>query len=268
LISSEPSRCRNILHGEQTHEIDSLRDDARQLACRSLDLRIAKRNDSEIEDMIRMIVAADGKCRKRTVDAACHEDGKFEFEIDKAFEHRRLPGEWAPHFGRVIVRCDFPLALAVVTKRRGLQHGGCADFCECGVEFTFAVHPRKRRQRQSGISEKFLLPQTLLCDVQDAARRTDFTKTRAPFDSLRGDVLELERQHIHAARKVEHRCFIVITRGHFAIRELAGRRVFIRRESVHAITHAARGDGKHAPELAAAHHADGRAGKKGPRRIH
>ncbi len=60
--------------------------------------------------------------------------------------------------------------------------------------------------------------------------------------------------------KVAHGALVVVAGGDFDIGELAGRRILVGAEGVDAIPHAPRGDGKHAPELSAAHDPDGAAG--------
>jgi hypothetical protein len=92
-------------------------------------------------------------------------------------------------------------------------------------------------QRQPGAIEELLLAQTVLADVQHAPRRPHGAMLRSPVDALRGNVFELEREHVHAAREVAHGGFVVVTRGDFAIRKLAGRRVVIGRKRMHAIPH-------------------------------
>ena len=58
-------------------------------------------------------------------------------------------------------------------------------------------------------------------------------------------------------REGANRVEVVVVGGDLEVGDLAGRRVFAGRQGVHAIAHAPRGDREHAPELAAAQHADG-----------
>ncbi len=127
-----------------------------------------------------------------------------------------------------------------------------------------AADGTKRRDRNAGGSEKIFLPQPVLRDVQNRARRMNLAFPRAPFRGLDRDVLELERDHIHAFRETPHGVFVSELCDAGEIGELAGRAVLFRREDMHAVAHAPRRDGKHAAELAAAHHANGRSRRNRP----
>ena len=73
-----------------------------------------------------------------------------------------------------------------------------------------------------------------------------------------GDVLELEGDDVHPAGELADRVEVVVGGLDFEVGNLAGGRVVVGRERVHAVAHPAGGDGEHAAELAAAQHADGR----------
>ncbi len=76
-----------------------------------------------------------------------------------------------------------------------------------------------------------------------------------------GDVFEFERDHVHVGGEAADGVEIVVGRVDFHVGDLAGGRVFVGRERVDPIAHAAGGDGEHAAQLAAAQDADGRAGE-------
>jgi hypothetical protein len=194
--------------------------------------------------------------RGRAIRAARHEDGDLFLKAHELLQHRTRSGERRPRFCEIVARRDLPLTLAVVAKRRRFQHGRQPQFRRRHSEVARASHRHEPRQWNRCLIQKLLFPQAVLTDVQHLRRWPHDTMRRRPLDRLHRDVLEFERQHIHSARKVPHGLRVVVARRHFAIGELSGRRVFIRRESVDAISHAPRRDGKHAPKLPAAHHAN------------
>ncbi len=81
--------------------------------------------------------------------------------------------------------------------------------------------------------------------------------------SGRGNVFKFEGHHADVRRKTANGVKIVIGRNDFEVGHLAGGRVGVGRKGVHAIAHAAGGDGEHASELSAAEDAKGGTGENG-----
>ena len=116
------------------------------------------------------------------------------------------------------------------------------------------------RHRKAGVRQEHLFAHPVLRGVQHGARRANRSVPLAGLRRRGRDVLELERDHVHAARELrDTRRGRRTSRCHLDVGHLPGRRVLVGRESVDAVAHAPGGDREHAPELAAAEHADGRA---------
>ena len=103
----------------------------------------------------------------------------------------------------------------------------------------------------------------MLRDMKDLPARPD----RSPFSggrgSLRRNIFKLKRYRRNSLGKVAHGIQIVVRSIDLYIRHLPRRRVRIGRQGVHPVPHAARGDRKHPPELAASKNANRAARKNG-----
>ena len=112
---------------------------------------------------------------------------------------------------------------------------------------------------KAAVGEERLLARPLLRGVQRHAGRPHRRQRFDGVDRFDRHVLELERHDVHLAGERAQRIEVLVRRRDLDVGHLAGRRVFVRRERVDAVAHAPRGDGEHAPELAAAEHAERRA---------
>ena len=106
--------------------------------------------------------------------------------------------------------------------------------------------------------EERLLACALLRGVQRHAGRPYRRMLFDRVNRLDRHVLELEGDDVDLARERAQRVEVVVRGGDLDVRHLAGWRVVARREGVHAIAHAPRGDGEHPSELAAAEYTDRR----------
>ena len=102
----------------------------------------------------------------------------------------------------------------------------------------------------------------MLADVEHVSGGAHFAVFRCPFHALHRDVLELEGEHVDAPGEIANRLLVLVSGHHLKIRELTRGGVRVGRKCVDPVPHAARGDGEHAPQLAAAHDAHCAAGKK------
>ena len=190
-------------------------------------------------------------------------DRDLALEIDERFEHRLLPAERCP------------------TRARGSSLGADRAPAPCRRSRTrpSSARPDGRSRRSAGRrsasvataangvtgsprSARNVFSRIRCCAISSARPlgRTIACSSAAAAAAGR-HVLELERDDIDAARELADPIEIVVRRLHLDVRDLPGRRVVLGRERVHAIAEAARGHGEHAAELAAAQHADRRAGR-------
>ena len=199
--------------------------------------------------------------RELAVEAARRDHRDLVREVDHALDDRFLVSDQSPHAIAVLNAIDAVLALAVVAEGRGLDDGREADETEADGEFVERLGLGKRRHRVAAIGEKALLARALLGDVQRRTARPDRHQLRRRIGRIGGDVLELERHHVHAAGERANRLEVVVLGADLEIGHLAGGRVDAGRQGVHAVAHAPRLEREHAPELAAAKHTNGGAGQ-------
>ena len=153
------------------------------------------------------------------------------------------------------------LALAVVTKRGGLQHRRATQIRDRAMQAFERPHLAIRRGRQAGVVRNdFSRMRCCVVCRTDPLGRTGAQLSRG-LGGWRRNIFELERYYADVAREIGNRVQIVVGSLNFQIGHLPGRRILIRRQRVDAIAHAPRRDGEHAPQLAASQHADGRAGQ-------
>ena len=97
--------------------------------------------------------------------------------------------------------------------------------------------------------------------MQHVAAGTHRREPLASGGGRRGDVLELERDHAHAPGELGDGVEIVIGRANLQVGDLAGRRIVVGRQHVHAVAQPPGRDGEHPPELPAAENAERAAGR-------
>src|SRR5882724_4456756 len=116
----------------------------------------------------------------------------------------------------------------------------------------------KSSSRQEG-----LFAQTVLCGVQCRPARPHPYVFGDGVNGGHGDVLKLERHHMHMAGEVAQSIEIIVGGCDLDVGNLARRRVGLGGEGVDAVAHAPRRDSKHPPQLSATEHADRRTGQDG-----
>jgi hypothetical protein len=107
------------------------------------------------------------------------------------------------------------------------------------------------------LQERFLA-QTMLCCVQYGTGGANRYKSFGHVNSSDRHVFEFERHDTDAARELRDSREIVVRSAYFKIGHLAGRRIVVGREDMHAVAQPPGGNGEHSPELTAAEDADGR----------
>ena len=183
------------------------------------------------------------------------DDGELALEIDEGFEDGFF-GRWAAAgFGAVAIS-----GIGLCRRSRSRRFSG------------WPGRPKSRRpaqicrrdaigeeggERKAVFREAGLLAQAVLGDVQDSP----LGRTGACCGGGGGgggDVFEFEGDDVDVGGEVADGVQIVVRGVDLDVGDLAGGGVFIGRKRVDAVAHAARRDGEHAAQLAAAEHADGR----------
>ena len=189
------------------------------------------------------------------------DDRDLTLELDELFEHGLPSSQRIPGINRIGVGVDSDLPLAVVAESGGFQHGGTADLPDRLVQIVKASDRREPRDRQAVLREERLLFESMLCDGERLAARSDRRQRFGRGRRGRRHVLELERDDVDAGGELADPVEIVVRRLHFDVGDLPGRRVVLGRERVHAIAEAPGGHREHPAKLAAAEHANRRSGE-------
>ena len=217
--------------------------------------REAGRDDREVEDVVGVDVLRRRKCGDGAIQTSGADDGKLGLEGNPFFKHTSWRSEFAPNRLRIDLACEFDLSFSIVTKIRCLQHRRRADFSKRLAQAGCGVHHTERRARESICLEEGFFPLPVLANVQHFASRPLWSKRLHRLHSRARDVFEFKGNDIHPLGKSPQRGGIGVGGVHFDIAYLAGRAVGLRFVGMHAVAHAARGDGQHTAELPASKYA-------------
>ena len=263
-MSSWPSRRDEELHAENANVVERLEHLARDVDRLALQrLRDIRRRDGYVEDVPDVRVLDRLERGDLAAHAACRHDGNLALQIDERLENRFRPAERRPRRRDISLRRsarDRHLPFAVVAERRGLEDGRQPHLLERVRHVSIGANRRKRRHRKPAVAQECFLAKTMLRDLQRAAVGTDDGVGLGHVGRCGGHVLELERDNVDTARELANLVEVVVWRHDLHVGNLSGRRVVLGRERVHAVAETPRRHGEHASELAAAEHANRRAG--------
>ena len=162
--------------------------------------------------------------------------------------------------GDVRAFADQRLALAVVTEPPGLEDGGPAELGDRSHERARILDADKGRNLMAEIAQERLFRQPVLGQRQSAGARPNRHALSEKFDSRRRHVLPLEGNEVDALSEAGERRLVFEGGDGPRRRGVIGRGLGFGSENVRAKPNLQRSHRQHAPELARAEYADGRAG--------
>jgi len=216
--------------------------------------------DGQVEDMVAVAILDDAPIGVGAIGATGGDDGDFFFEFDEGFEDGGSAADGGPGGFGLLGGSDADLPFAVVTEVGGFEDGRTVQVRDGAGEFGGSRDGAEGREREAGVSEKYLLADTVLGGVEDFAFRADRGVPGGGFGGGRWDVFEFEGNNADGGSEAAHGVEVVIGGDDFEVGDLAGGSVGVGGKSVDAVAHAPCGDGEHASELSAAEDADGGAG--------
>jgi hypothetical protein len=186
---------------------------------------------------------------------ACQHHADLQREVEAALEHAAHATELAPGHGQLLAPLHAALALAVVAELRRLQDAGQQRSGGCRQRGV-AVDDRVRRTRHATAHEQRLLEGAILAGGH---RRCGWRHRHArgqPLQRLRRHVFEFSGHRGGVARELVERSLVEVVGAQVSLGDAPRGRRGIRVKHQAAIAEALRGVHEHAPELAAAQHAE------------
>ncbi len=269
LVDHDPPVARQEhLHGEQPLHVQRLRHGAGEFLGLAQHVRgEARWADRHVEDVAGVDVLEHGERLQFTPAVACADHRKLRVKLHPTLQHAAAclaAAPLRPGVGRGEVGGDLELALAVVAAAGRLEHAGRAQRRDGVGEFAGTRHDAKRRVREAVAVEKRFLTLPVLADFQRRPAGVHRAETLDDLQGGRGNVLELVRRHVQAARERLQRRRVVEARADRLLADRGGGSVCARGvKGAQPIAHAAGGEGGHARELPATEQAD-----QGTRRNH
>jgi hypothetical protein len=181
-------------------------------------------------------------------------------ERQHLLEHAGDAAEALPGLRELGARAHAGLALAVVAEAGGLQDAGQQIGID-GRERGLGIDQRVRGARDAAAHEMRLLGRAVLADRDRGGAGCDRTVLRELRERVGRDVLELGRDRGTELGQPRQALRVEVAGADVVVRDQPGRAGRVGIEHGRRIAHLLRGMHEHAGELAAAHHAQGGAGR-------
>ena len=170
-----------------------------------------------------------------------------------------LSRQLAERGGCLAEACHLALALAVIAQARGLEHRRCAERQKGRGQFGNVPNGAVRRNRNAEPADEGFFSQAILGDRKGPGPGTQRLQRSKVFGRSGGDVLELIGDDVNHVGKGGEGAEVIIGGDGLVRRHFEGRTVPVRAVDVGLEAEPGRSERQHAPELAAAKNANGRA---------
>ena len=223
------------------------------------------RHARDFQNVVAVLVLGHLETFDLAVAAARGDDRDLALEIDEAFEDAGRVLQRAPGGDRIAAFRDLGLALAVIAKPAGLQHGRQAGQRDAVGQLRRAVDRRVRRGRDLQRADEILFDQPVLRRLQHLRVGQDRLAPGEKGRGLRRHVLEFIGDDVDGAGKAAERGLVVICGAGAGVHHVKGAGILFRRIDVAAQSRAAPLQARACGQLPAAENADGRAGFRADR---
>jgi hypothetical protein len=192
-----------------------------------------------------------------------HHHREFQLEVERPLGHRRPFTKTGPRFVGMVHVLHRHLTPAVIPADSCLEVCAPAEGVDGRVELLGGGDNSVVAEREAALAKPGLLPPAVPDDVEHARPGTHRGVTERRAEAGGANLLDLERDDVTVARKVERRCLVVEAAGHDPVDDGARRAAWIRVERVDCVAEGARSHRRHAAELPASEKADRRARENG-----
>ncbi len=261
--SSVPSRSRNISTARMPSSEKSCAIAARDLF-RLVQRRWRQRRGEHRpgENLMLVKVERRRKHARLAVRPPRDHHRQLRLEIERLFGDARASAERLPRRTGLVRARDACLAASVVAAVARLHEQRTELAPPTSASSSALSTTLIRADRNPCCGKPALLPRAVLNDAEDRRVRSNRRVALRRRERVHPDLLDLERHHVACAREIGRRVGVVELRRDHAVGHGARRTVAVGIEHVHMIAERARRHRGHAPELAAAENADGRAGNE------
>ena len=188
--------------------------------------------------------------------ATRHHHRELELEVERLLGNGGPAAERRPCILRV-APVEAQLAPTIVAALARLDEERRPDAPRGRLERLRRVDVRVRSDREAAIGEPLLLAATMLHDAEQVGAGPHRHQLERRFERGRRDLLDLDRDDVGLTRQLARAIDVVEPRDDDAIDDGTRRAVGIGIEHLHAIAERARGERRHAAQLAATEDADG-----------